>query len=408
MRKAAVYCLIPIITFGCGNAKKKDVTNDSIAVSTVVEEKVYEFPTLDVNASYSKKEITLQDIADIRYIPIETTDDVLLGNNISALRLISENKLVIVNYKNGDCYIFDGEGKVKNHFNHTGGSGEEYKNIIDAVVDEERNEIYIYDYGLMYRIQVYSLEGKYKRTLWLPNKMMLGSMHNYNAESILIYDNRVIKDEEYSKQPYILLSKTSGKVLKRLDNVLSKRISSYIYEDIDEHSVMTASFSINSVINDRAGYIIGDISSDTIYSYSEAGEWTAMMARKPPVIEMEVPIVTIPEWKTNDYFFLVAVKLEFDFKTNTGFPDKSIVYDYKEGKFFECTVVNKDYPGQSLYVNSAASVNTNSKPIIGQFIPADKLIEENSKGNIHGELKTIASTLKDDDNPVLMLLTLKD
>ena len=57
-------------------------------------------PQIDVNAEYPEKEICLQDIAEVNYIPLETTDNVLLdgGTEIEVLSskgivCVSDNKV---------------------------------------------------------------------------------------------------------------------------------------------------------------------------------------------------------------------------------------------------------------------------------------------------------------------------
>lgn len=44
-----------------------------------------DLPVIDFSKQYPKKEILLQDIAESEYIPLETTDDVLLGDRLVLL-----------------------------------------------------------------------------------------------------------------------------------------------------------------------------------------------------------------------------------------------------------------------------------------------------------------------------------
>ena len=68
--KYACICIfLSVMLFGCrflGSQKPK----------------AGDLPVIDVSKTYPKKEIRLQDIADIEYIPLETTDDVLLDRTV--------------------------------------------------------------------------------------------------------------------------------------------------------------------------------------------------------------------------------------------------------------------------------------------------------------------------------------
>lgn len=53
-----------------------------------------DLPVIDFSKQYPKKEILLQDIAESEYIPLETTDDVLLGDRL-VLSGISDKYILI-------------------------------------------------------------------------------------------------------------------------------------------------------------------------------------------------------------------------------------------------------------------------------------------------------------------------
>ena len=128
-------------------------------------------PVFDLQEQYPEKEIILQDIADVRYVVLETGDSSLVG--IRPI-LMTDSFLVTVN-KKSDVIFFDKSGKYLHSFNHTGMSGEEYGDIVSGYcIDEKAREIFIYD-GLQSRIQVYGYGGAYRRTLKLPQNRMFAS-----------------------------------------------------------------------------------------------------------------------------------------------------------------------------------------------------------------------------------------
>ena len=115
-------------------------------------------------------------------------------------------------------------GKLKSHFNHKGGSGMEYNWIKNGtILDEKAEEIYV----CSQYIQVYSLEGKYKRTLKINGFDHDMKIFNYDDESLLIYDDIVIepgREKETTHTPYRFISKKDGSPMGTLDIYFPQRV----------------------------------------------------------------------------------------------------------------------------------------------------------------------------------------
>ena len=88
-------------------------------------------PTVDVTASYPEKTITLQDFADVEYIPLETSDEFLTEGVILAS---GEKYILVKNSSNdGNIYLFDRTGKGVRVINHKGNGPGEYTNYNDVL-----------------------------------------------------------------------------------------------------------------------------------------------------------------------------------------------------------------------------------------------------------------------------------
>ena len=74
--------------------------------------------TIIISKNYPQKVITLQSIADVEYIALETTDDILLSGDCR-ISFISDNYIMIWE-SNGNIFIFQRNGKIYTHFNHKG------------------------------------------------------------------------------------------------------------------------------------------------------------------------------------------------------------------------------------------------------------------------------------------------
>ncbi len=81
-----------------------------LLISCGSEKKEAGLPTIDLTKSYPKKEIVLQDIAEVEYIPLETRDDVLI-DHLFTTGYASKDTIMIANKKKGDVFIFNGQGK---------------------------------------------------------------------------------------------------------------------------------------------------------------------------------------------------------------------------------------------------------------------------------------------------------
>lgn len=171
-----------------------------------------------------------------------------------------------------------------------------------------------------------------------------------------------------------------------------------------EKGAIVAQFVYNPILYYNGKYIIGDISSDTVYAHVPDGGLKPVLARTPLVHDMEEKVLLYPSLKAGRYFFFSTTTCEFDFKTKKGFPTTDLVYDYATDKTFKSHLVNIDFPTQELNLNDSGKTQVKCPNTVCQLIPCDKLLEALTEGKLKGRLKEIASTLKEDDNPVLMLL----
>ncbi len=256
-----------------------------------------EIPVVDVTKSYPKKEIVLQDIADVEYIPLETRDDVLIDNHYQVCT-ISLDSLLVGNPEEGSIFLFDSQGKVLQKFNRKGQSGTEYKEIWGLYYDKEAHEIIVLDYPHKYRFQIYDDEGNYKRTVPINKKYEFRSTEiiNYDNEAFLCYDNvkntfgKVKDSSDKLESPYVLISKKDGTELGQLPLTCSKRITPFVVIKYPNGAVASSSVYLQSITIDSPNFILSEISKDTIYSYAQDKKLKPIMIRTPKELPTEEPI----------------------------------------------------------------------------------------------------------------------
>lgn len=149
MRYAA-FPLLLLAICSCGR------TNETTTKTIIV----------DVEKDFPQKEIYLQDIADIEYIPIATSDSALVNSTPST---VSNEGIVTRGGKVGEILIFDAKGQhLQGRICRRGQGPEEYNAIIFKIIDWKRKEVFIADYT---SLKVYDFSGNYLRTLLKENIM---------------------------------------------------------------------------------------------------------------------------------------------------------------------------------------------------------------------------------------------
>lgn len=354
--------------------------------------------TVDVSKSYPKKELILQDFMDVEYIPLETTDEFLTQGLVKD---VGKKYLLVTNRTNdGDIFLFDRKtGKGVRKINRQGQGGEEYPRINEIILDENNDEIFVKTMGN--KILVYDLYGKFKRCL-NPGREV-SSIFDYDKDNLIGYDMSDYhnKGEERSKSYHIIISKSDGSITREIF-IPFKTISTPIVADGEK-------FVANYVCPIRLSHgkcILMDTSADTLYTYAPDGTLSPFIVRTPSAGAMEPEVFLYMGIYTDRYYFMETVKNVFNFEKGNGFYSDILVYDKEEKALFQVTVYNNDYVEKRPVAMTAKSTNREIEDVTS--LNASPLVEIYKKGHLkEGKLKEIASTLDEEDNPVIMLVKQK-
>ena len=107
---------------------------------------------------------------------------------------------------------------------------------------------------------------------------------------------------------------------------------------------------------------------------------------------------------TERYYFMEVTINDFDFSSRNSTPPTRLVYDRQEKSMFTYRVYNDDYSNESRGNVFMMGKPLNNVIAFSRVIWADVLIEAYEKGQLKGKLKEIAAGLKEEDNPVIMLV----
>jgi hypothetical protein len=383
-RVNTVLAMILFVMAGCGGGSKQSADD---------------FITVDVTASYPKKELILQDFMDVEYVVLETNDEFVCQDLVLD---IGKNMIIVRNHPgDGDIFIFDRNGKALKKINRKGQGAEEYTVYMRVALDEDRAELFVGDRPGN-RIVVYDTDGNFKRILKQDDMINYTYMCNFDREN-LICNNSWIEDI----QPFAVISKQDGSLTGEIQIPFKKKISMSVEFELNNTTYYTSPDTYNPILPYFNSWILTEQSSDTVYRYTSDHTVTPIIVRTPSVQSMDPVIFLFPSLFTDRYYFMDAVKKEFDgskYYSDEGFPTTHLMYDRLEKAMFGYTVYNDDYTDKRpVNINKSVPV-VNEEIAALQSLEADQLIEDYGKGKLTGELKEIAAKLNEESNPVIMLI----
>ena len=387
--------LVASLLFGCGDGKQKE--SDGLI-------------TVDVSKSYPKKELILQDLFDIEYVPLETTDEMLTEGHI---QYISDNYMIFKNLGRmaGEIFIFDRQGKAVRKINRLGQSGEEYLNILGIDYDEQADELFVNSH-YSDKVFVYDSEGNYKRSFDYLDGTLYDPIKILDEERLIAYDDYF----EYDKVPekrdcYLILSREDGRLLEKIHIPYEEKKSLIILRR-DLNGKLTGNWGIRNTLMPpyQDGWLLIEPSADTIYTYSASRGLMPLIVRTPPVNEMDPEVFLFPTIFTDRYVFMQAVERSFNFGVDKDVPRTNLIYDKTEQTAYEGEVINRDFEGMpvNLWFAHRVIMEFNDDEIaFATRLEAPDLVEALNDGKLRGPLKEIASDLDEEDNPVILIAKYK-
>lgn len=370
------------------------------------QSKTGDLPIFDFSKDYPQKKLRLQDMADIEYVPLETTDDILLGGS-SVLSAVTDKYILVHEVRLGDIFVFDRKtGKLYSHFNHKGQGGMEYNWIENGtILDEKKEEIYVCSQF----IQVYSLQEEYKRTLKINGFDHYMKIFNYDDESLLIYDDVNIepgRESKTKKEPYSLVSKKDGSLISVLGIHFAKRYSNAISQKLEGNMWRPLRISYYQNMHNGSDLMIMDISSDTLYQLSPDKGLIPLLARTPSVHASEPRNIWIPVLTTDRFMLIGTFLLDFN---SSGGKIPFYMYDFETGNVSKVSILDTEYDTRAW---SQGRWEPGGSPAIAKnmsadFIQASSVIDAYKGKRLKGNGMKIAKTLVEDDNPVVRILKFK-
>ena len=346
--------------------------------------------TFDVTKEYPTKEIYIQDIADVDYIPLETNDSILWRGR--EVLYLDDDYIVGANRNNG-VYFHDGKGKALNMFNKMGQGPKEYSDMYKVQYDKKSDEIYIND---MFKYYVYDKEGNFKRSFQGIEDKLYSRIEQFfilNEDELIQYN--------YNNH-YTRVSRLTGEHLGDIKLGVADSTTTLRFKKNN----MIFNTIVSHFTKDKEGYIITSFPSDTTYLLTSNLQLKPIGVRIPPVSSQDVPVFLLPVKNTPRYYFMSTIKNEDSFPTKAYMMDKKTNQIYYLKDYFK----NKDYIGLKVHLDIFGPSVLADLPnnVCVQSLNITKLCEAYEEGKLSGKLKDIAANLKEDDNPVLMIIKFRE
>lgn len=380
-----------LLASACGNATQQDA---------VIQ--------IKMNAKYPEKEICLQDIAEISYIPLETTEETLFDTS-GTIAEISDKGIVGVDVWFNKLCFFTADGKAVGTIDKKGQGPAEYLHLDNALVDRECGEVYIVD-RTRKTLHVYALNGTYRRTLKLGDSFLrMNDLAIYNKDYLISFrDFPIDKGLNQQVAPYrpaVLISKKDGAVLESLSYE-----KNYV-ASITISRVNSGEYRAPRVYHQSGRSLyLSDIGSDTIYEVdTEHHVLKPVLTRTPSILQdMDGKFFLHLRGITSRYAILHRQAKTITMGANFQLKDEEshfLLLDRKTGDICRPRFTNREWKSSETMPMIEVVAGT---PDCGYMkMEAFQLIEALEAGQLSGKLKTIAQGLKEDDNPVLMLVKFK-
>ena len=355
-------------------------------------------PVVDFEKEYPQKDLLVSENADVEYVRLETTDEVLLDGLAGLYLSVTDRYIVTNNSKEGRIFVFNRQGKHLYNFMRKGNSGEEFMYAKKVRVDDKAEEIFVLD--ARNKVLVYTLDGKFKRVLDLPKDMRADDLWNYDDEWLLSYDNYNLDREGLTcaEQPFFLISKKDGQV-KRIGVNAKDRIGPRIYfEKNGQRGVMAV--SMNYIYKNGDEFVLSELGNDTVFMLKN-GEISPLLVRTPGSKDKDVRSMMSAPLKLGDYIEVVEAPKELKMESGK-IETKSVYLNLKTGECFDLNLKDDVNFVEPSAVRSSEYVEAPKNHILS-MPNTDRLFQWKEEGRLKGKLAEMVDEMKEDDNPILII-----
>lgn len=378
----SLFAFISITGCHSKNNKKENIhTEDKIANTRQdsinnIENSIFPF-YIDKNKNYENKGyINLQEIADIEYVKLETTDLCLLKDKFFLKGVYFDDDNIFISNKE-NILRFNKNGKFINSIGKKGNGPDEINHLMDFKINKKTKEIFIVDVTSQ-NIKTFNYDGNINKSIHYKTYFDKISLPN---DSVILCGNNYP-----NSQPMIFYISNTGEIKEELATARQKKTGLKGY--------ITTYYTRDRIYNNQT--LFNTNITDTIFSVNNS-----TLELKPRYIQLPTNTGC---GESNSSFFLI-------FETNR----YANILSLKDGEGIKSTYIidkNKNEINKGLFIDSDSRIvlfpmNTNEDNKLVELYDSFDLQNRLSNGELSGKIKEIAETLIDEDNPVLMIATVR-
>jgi len=341
--------------------------------------------------SESPKEIMLNELAsDIRYVPLETTDDCLMNNEFYIMQYTGEDIIT------SGIFHFDKNGKFLNKIGSKGQGPEEYLQGLFAFGDWKNKLLYVQNWTTL---TCYGFDGTFVRSVPTP-QLNMGAAGLFDENHIL-YSNDIYYADKANPIQLYMVDSQNGKTVskwrghleenKKYGMILTSRDFMYNYDN---------SLFYKPALENVIFKILSPKKRQLVYKFDCSGKDIDVSADEVDPKKRFQFLSVYWAKETAQYLFV-----------NYGMKNISRlgIYDKEKKTFTNVTIKDNLAGGYDIHPAWASDDNHLLMVYYAGGLLQDKekrystgLLPERKK-----ELDELLKNIKEDDNPVVILVTLK-
>lgn len=386
MSKIFLLILIPFVGYG----QKVPICKKHRAVDTFI---------IDVYSAYKQqKTYPLSTVAEgIEYIPLEKTEECIIGSSLKTIRITSKD-IFVFDYEL--CYRFDRQGKFINKIGRIGRGPGECINPIDMDVDSVNHWVYLLDHDKLVK---YNYDGSFVET----NKL------GFDSNKVLIHENSkfLLNDMFYlyakagKRFSLRFFSEEEGKVISKVacekdDNIPSCICSSPMYR-YNQNTFLKDYWS-DTIFKVQDPYNIEAYATIQTgkFKHRDTDDHYAITGKENPKDKMIIGITYISE--TDRYIFLATTKGLFFYDK---FSKETFCCNYTIKGEKAHSFTNDVVGGPHLWSNNFPKLTFHNNMVV-TYNHAYEFFETNGTSRNSKPLNRIKG-LSSGDNPVLVFVKIK-
>lgn len=341
--------------------------------------------------SESPKEMMLNELAsDIRYVPLETTDDCLMNNEFYIMQYTGEDIIT------SGIFHFDKNGKFLNKIGSKGQGPEEYLQGLFAFGDWKNKLLYVQNWTTL---TCYGFDGTFVRSVPTP-QLNMGAAGLFDENHIL-YSNDIYYADKANPIQLYMVDSQNGKTVskwrghleenKKYGMILTSRDFMYNYDN---------SLFYKPALENVIFKILSPKKRQLVYKFDCSGKDIDVSADEVDPKKRFQFLSVYWAKETAQYLFV-----------NYGMKNISRlgIYDKEKKTFTNVTI--KDNLAGGYDIHPAWTSDDNHLLMVYY---AGGLLQDKEKRYSTGllperkkELDELLKNIKEDDNPVVILVTLK-